>query len=110
MCDWASDGPDRDLPAAHVFEAHRHGLGYESLCKEVSDSLSWRRFCRIGLHKGPPHPTTLVKLTRRFGPGVVEDLNRVLLERAGEGKLLRGRRLRIDTTSFSTSERLCCST
>jgi IS5 family transposase len=23
---------------------HRHQLGYESLCREVSDSIGWRRF------------------------------------------------------------------
>ena len=96
-----------------MYLKHRHGLGYETLCKEVADSLSWRRFCRIGVHKCPPHPTTLMKLTRRFGPGIVEDLNRALLERAVEGNLLRGRRLRIDTTCveadvrYPTDTRLC---
>ena len=81
-----------------MYLKHRHGLGYETLVKEVADSLSWRRFCRIALHKAPPHPTTLMKLTRRFGPQVVQELNAALLERAVEGKLLRGRRLRVDTT------------
>jgi hypothetical protein len=28
---------------------HRHDLGRETLCKEVSDSFTWRRFCRIAL-------------------------------------------------------------
>ena len=37
----------------------RYRLGYESLCAEVSDSISWRRFCRIGLDGRVPHPTTL---------------------------------------------------
>src|SRR5215467_3158555 len=32
-----------------MFLKFRHRLGYESLCAEVSDSISWRRFCRIGL-------------------------------------------------------------
>jgi hypothetical protein len=32
-----------------LYLKHRYGLGYESLCREVSDSISWRRFCRIGL-------------------------------------------------------------
>ena len=31
-----------------LYLKHRYGLGYESLCREVSDSISWRRFCRIG--------------------------------------------------------------
>ena len=88
-----------------MYLKHRYGLGYETLAGEVADSLSWRRFCRIGLHKAPPHPTTLMKLTRRFGPAIVEDLNRVLLERAVEGKLLRGRRLRIDTTCVEADVR-----
>ena len=88
-----------------MYLKHRYGLGYETLCKEVADSLSWRRFCRIALHKAPPHPTTLMKLTRRFGPGIVDDLNRALLERAVEGKLLRGRRLRVDTTCVEADVR-----
>ena len=38
-----------------------------SVCAEVSDSISWRRFCRIGLDAKVPHPTTLMKLTSRCG-------------------------------------------
>jgi len=47
---------------------HRYGLGYETLVKEVTDSFSWRQFCRIAVTGSVPHPTTLLKLTRRFGP------------------------------------------
>src|SRR5246500_5963414 len=32
-----------------MFLKFRHRLGYESLCREVSDSITWRGFCRIGL-------------------------------------------------------------
>ena len=88
-----------------MYLKHRHSLGYETLCKEVSDSIGWRRFCRIALDKPVPHPTTLSKLTRRFGPEIVEDLNRVLLERVVADKLLRGRRLRVDTTCIEADVR-----
>ena len=81
-----------------MFLKHRYGLGYELLCREVADSISWQRFCRIPLGGRVPHPTTLVKLTRRVGEQAVERLNRVLLERAAEGKLLRTHKLRVDTT------------
>jgi hypothetical protein len=40
-----------------MFLKHRHSLGYEARTKEVADSLSWRRFCRIasmGLCGIPP--------------------------------------------------------
>jgi hypothetical protein len=62
-----------------LYLKHRYQLGYESLCKEVSDSIGWRRFCRIGLDRPVPHPTTLVKLVRRAGPEVVEELNAALV-------------------------------
>jgi IS5 family transposase len=45
-----------------------------------------------------PHPTTLVKLTRRVGEQTVEGLNQALLRRAAEHKLLRTHRVRVDTT------------
>jgi IS5 family transposase len=81
-----------------LYLKHRYQLGYESLCREVSDSIGWRRFCRIGLDRPVPHPTTLVKLVRRAGPEVVEQLNAALLGKLAQGKLLRGRKLRVDTT------------
>src|ERR1700756_2589141 len=52
-----------------MFLKYRYRLGYESLCAEVSDSISWRRFCRIPLDGRVPHPTTLMKLTTRCGEG-----------------------------------------
>jgi transposase, IS5 family len=81
-----------------LYLKHRYQLGYESLCKEVSDSIGWRRFCRIGLDRPVPHPTTLVKLVRRAGPEVIEELNAALVAKLAQGKLLRGRKLRVDTT------------
>jgi transposase, IS5 family len=81
-----------------LYLKHRYGLGYESLCREVADSISWRRFCRIGLDRPVPHPTTLVKLVRRAGPNTIEQLNSALLGKLREDKLLRGRKLRVDTT------------
>jgi len=81
-----------------MYLKHRYGLGYETLCKEVSDSFTWRRFCRIAVDARVPGPTTLIKLTRRLGPGLVDELNAELLSLAVERKVLRSRRLRIDTT------------
>ena len=58
-----------------MFLKFRYRLGYESLCREVSDSITWRRFCRIPLDGAVPHPTTLMKLTTRCGPAAVDGLN-----------------------------------
>jgi len=81
-----------------LYLKHRYRLGDESLCREVADSISWRRFCRIALDRPVPHPTTLVKLVRRAGPEVIEERNAALLHKLAAGKLLRARKLRVDTT------------
>lgn len=81
-----------------MFLKFRYRLGYEGLCREVSDSITWRRFCRIPLDGCVPHPTTLMKLTTRCGVAVVEGCNEALLAKAAEAKLLRSSRLRADTT------------
>jgi IS5 family transposase len=81
-----------------MFLKFRHGLGFETLCAEVSDSISWRRFCRIGLDGRVPHPTTLMKLTSRCGEAAVACLNEALWAKAAGQKLLRTARVRADTT------------
>ena len=81
-----------------MFLKFRYRLGYESLCREVSDSITWRRFCRIRLDGSVPHPTTLMKLTTRCGAAAVDGLNETLLAKAAEQKLLRTNRIRVDTT------------
>src|SRR3977135_3660790 len=81
-----------------MFLKFRYRLGYESLCREVSDSITWRRFCRIPLDGAVPHPTTLMKLTTRCGSAAVDGLNETLLAKAAEAKLLRTNRVRADTT------------
>src|ERR1700739_4557287 len=81
-----------------MFLKFRYRLGYEALCREVADSISWRRFCRIALDGTVAHPTTLMKLTTRCGAAAVEGLNEVLLAKAVEAKLVRTNKVRADTT------------
>jgi IS5 family transposase len=81
-----------------LYLKHRYQLGYRTLCREVADSISWRRFCHIGLDQPVPHPTTLVKLVGRAGPKTINQLNAALLARLAGERVLRCRKLRIDTT------------
>ena len=81
-----------------MFLKFRYRLGYESLCREVSDSISWQRFCRIPFGTRVPHPTTLMKITTRCGDDAVTGLNEALLAKAAAAKLLRTDKVRADTT------------
>jgi IS5 family transposase len=81
-----------------MFLKYRYGLGYEPLCREVADSLTWRRFCRIPLGARVPHPTTLMKITTRCGPQAMAQFNDALLAQAAEAMLVRMHKVRTDTT------------
>ena len=81
-----------------MFLKFRYRLGYESLCREVADSISWQRFCRIPFGTRVPHPTTLMKITTRCGADAVAGLNEALLAKAAVAKVLRTDKVRADTT------------
>ncbi len=69
-----------------MFLRFRYKLGFETLCAEVSDSIAWRRFCRIPLDTAVPHPTTLVKITSRCGQSSIAALNEALLANRSGGQ------------------------
>jgi IS5 family transposase len=77
---------------------HRSGWGYETLMREVSDSIHLRRFCRLGLTERVPDESTVRKLTRRLGAEVVHELTRIVIQKARREKRFRPRAARIDST------------
>jgi transposase, IS5 family len=79
----------------------RYKLGYETLVEEVSDSISWRRFCGVGYQERVPDSTTLIKLTHKYGEETLKELHGLLLENLKGRKLVRGRKIRMDTTVVS---------
>jgi IS5 family transposase len=76
----------------------RTGWGYETLVREVSDSLHLRRFCLIALGERVPDESTVRKLTRRLGAAVVNEITRVVIDKARREKRFRPRAVRIDST------------
>lgn len=76
----------------------RTGWGYETLVKEVSDSIHLRRFCLIPLHERVPCESTVRKLTRRLGAETVAELTRALIAKAQRERRFRARAARIDST------------
>lgn len=81
-----------------MFLKNRYRLGYELLCRETADSISWQRFCRIGVGGRVPDPSTLMKITTRCGSGLVAELNDTLVAVATERRLVKTDRVRADTT------------
>jgi transposase, IS5 family len=76
----------------------RTGWGYETLVREVSDSLHLRRFCLIALTERVPDESTIRKLTRRLGDEVVDEITRAVITKATRERRFVARAARIDST------------
>jgi transposase, IS5 family len=81
-----------------MFLKVRYGLSYEAVCREVSDSIMWQRFCRIPLGERVPDRSTLIKTTGRCGTEAVAALNEALLAKAHQQRLVKLDQVRADTT------------
>lgn len=83
----------------------RSGWGYETLVREVSDSLHLRRFCGLSLIASVPHESTVRKLARRLGPEVIDEMTRALIEKALREKRFTARAMRVDSTVVESDVR-----
>jgi transposase, IS5 family len=81
---------------------HVRNWSYDVLEREVRANLVYRDFTRIGSEK-VPDAKTLVRIGQVLGPEVIEQLNARTVKLASEHKVMRGRRLRVDTTVVETN-------
>jgi len=95
---WGRSTVPVDTYLRMMYLKFRYKLGYKALVREVKDSFTWRRFCRLAFNDPVPDGTTLVKLTQKYGQTTVRALNEALVLKLKEEKVVRGRKLRLDTT------------
>jgi IS5 family transposase len=91
----------RQTPAEVVLRMlilkHVRNWSYETLEREVRANVVYRSFCRIGMEK-VPDAKTLVRLGQAVGPKTIRELHDRLVAIAQERKVVRGSRMRVDTT------------
>jgi transposase, IS5 family len=76
---------------------HVRNWSFEETEREVRANVVYRQFTRIGAEK-VPDAKTLGRLVQALGPKVVQQIHQRLVAVAQEKKVVRGRRLRLDTT------------
>lgn len=81
-----------------MYLKRRYEMSYEVLVQEVSDSIKWRRFCHLPLTGKAPDDKTLIKLTKRYGEKAVRAVHDAVVRQAVKAKIIRGRKMRLDTT------------
>ena len=81
---------------------HVRHWGYDTLEREVRANLVYRAFTRIGDGK-VPDAKTLARMGQVIGPEVIRDLHERLVAMAREHGVVKGRKLRVDTTVVETN-------
>lgn len=80
---------------------HMRNWSYHVLEREVRANLVYRQFTRVGAQK-VPDAKTLGRLAVVLGPEIIEQIHRRVVAIACEWQIVRGRRLRVDTTVVET--------
>jgi IS5 family transposase len=80
---------------------HIRNWSYYILEREVRANLVYRQFTRVGAQK-VPDAKTLGRLALALGPEVIEQIHARVVSIAREKQIVRGRRLRVDTTVVET--------
>jgi IS5 family transposase len=80
---------------------HMRNWSYRVLEREVRANLVYRQFTRVGAQK-VPDAKTLGKLAIALGPQIIEQIHARVVAIACEKRIVRGRRLRVDTTVVET--------
>jgi len=93
-------------PAAVVLRMlvlkHLHDWSFDECEREVRGSLVHRAFCRIDGER-VPDAKTLIRLAQLLDDAVLKDVLARLVAVGRERRVIRGRRLRVDTTVVETN-------
>jgi IS5 family transposase len=94
-------GTPADVVLRLLLLKHIRNWSYCVLEREVRANLVYRQFTRVGAQK-VPDAKTLGKLATALGPEIIEQIHRRVVAIAHEKQIIRGRRLRMDTTVVET--------
>ena len=81
---------------------HLYDWSFDECERDVRGSLVYRAFCRIDCER-VPDAKTLIRLSQALGGDVLKKILERLVGIARERKIVRGRKLRVDTTVVETN-------
>ena len=95
-------GTPADVVIRLLVLKHMRNWSYAVLEREVRSNLVYRQFTRVGSAK-VPDAKTLGRLGIALGPDVIKQIHQRVVAIAQENKVIRGRRMRVDTTVVETN-------
>jgi len=81
---------------------HLYDWSFDECEREVRGSLVYRAFCRIDCER-VPDAKTLIRLAQLLGPDTLRGLVERLVALARQRRVIRGHRMRVDTTVVETN-------
>lgn len=81
---------------------HVRNWSFDTLEREVTLNLAYRDFARVGLNK-VPDAKTLARIAQALGGEVIAKLHQRLVALAQERGIVKGRKMRVDTTVVETN-------
>ncbi len=76
---------------------------YEELAFHLTDSRSYRSFCRFGIGDRTPTKATLQRNIKRVSTKTMEAINQIIIQRAQREGIERGKKIRVDCTVMETN-------
>lgn len=99
---WGAPGMTGDRAVRCFVIKAMNGYSYEELAFHLIDSMSYRRFCRIGFADSAPSRSTLQANITRLSPATLELINDCLAIIAEEQGIESGENVRVDSTPVLT--------
>ena len=95
-------GTPADVVLRMLLLKHIRNWSFAVLVREVRANLVYRQFTRVGAEK-VPDDKTLGRLARALGPEIIDKIHQRLVALAQQKKVIRGRKMRVDTTVVETN-------
>jgi IS5 family transposase len=80
-----------------------HCWSYEDLAFHLSDSPTFRTFCRIGMMQSAPKRSALAENIKRVKPDTFERVNQLVVGRAKKEGVENGKKVRVDSTVIGSN-------
>ena len=95
-------GTPADVVLRMLLWKHIRNWSFAVLVREVRAHLVYRQFTRLGAEK-VPDDKTLGRLAPALGPEISDKIHQRLVALAQQNKVIRGRKMRVDTTVVETN-------
>jgi IS5 family transposase len=95
-------GTPAEVAARMLFLKHMRNWSFDTLEREVRANMVYRMFTRVGAEK-VPDAKTLARIECALGPEVFQKVHGRIVGIAQEKKVVKGRKMRMDTTVTETN-------